>query len=125
MIACEGQPLINIDRIGRATAPFGTAPHVEGSDEVKVLGWAVDQQAGTRAAAVDVLVDQVPYQTIYGTDRSDVAAYFKRPDYLQAGFVAAIPKDKLAKGSHALTVRVVAADSHCYYQSPAQMMIVD
>jgi hypothetical protein len=125
MAPCEGQPLIGIDRIGRATAPFGTPPHLEGSDEFKVAGWAVDQQAGTRGAGVDVVVDQVPFPTIYGMDRSDVASYFKRPDYLQTGFVAAIPRDKVAKGSHALTLRVVSGDSHCFYESPARTVIVD
>jgi phosphoglycerol transferase len=125
MAACEGQPLINIDRIGRATAPFGAPPHVDRFDEFKVAGWAVDQQAGSRAAGVDVVVDQVPYQTIYGTDRGDVAAYFKRSDYLQTGFVVAIPGDKVAKGSHVLMLRVVAADAHCYYESSAQTVIID
>jgi hypothetical protein len=124
MAMCDGQPVIGIDRIGHTTAPFATPPHLERSEEFKVSGWAVDQQAGKRATGVDILVDHTPFQTIYGTDRSDVASHFKEPDYLQTGFVAAIRLDKFRTGSHTLALRVVAADAHCYYQSPAQTVIV-
>ena len=93
--------------------------------EFKVSGWAVDQHANTHAAGVDVVINQAAFQTIYGTDRNDVAAYFKRPDYLQSGFVAAIPKGQVARGAHALALRVVSADARCYHQSPAQTVVVD
>ena len=105
--------------------PFECAARLDGSADIKVSGWAVDQNASAPAGGVDVVVDQVAFQTIYGRDRSDVAAYFKRPNYLQSGFLAAIPKGQVARGTHTLALRVVSADAHCYYESPGQTLVVD
>ena len=126
MGACSGQPLTNIDRIGANTAPFGAAPlHVAGSGELKISGWAVDQSSQTATGGVDVLIDQVAFPTIYGTDRGDVVDYFKRPEYRGSGFTAAIPAEQFGKGQHALALRVVSSDRRCYYQTPGRPIVVD
>ena len=57
--------------------------HVAGSGSFKVSGWAVDQSREAAAAGVDVVSIKTPFPTLYGTDRGDVAAYFKRPEYLR------------------------------------------
>ncbi len=126
MVACTGQPLTYIDRIGSATAPFGEGPlHVDGSGELKISGWAVDQPMETAAGGVDILIDQVPFPTIYGTDRSDVVDYFKRPAYRASGFTVALPAQNISKGQHALALRVVSSDGRCYYETQAHSIIVD
>lgn len=126
MGVCNGQPLMNIERIGVATSPFnGRLIHIPGSGEFKVAGWAVDQQTASAADGVDVLIDQVPFPTIYGTDRGDVADYFRRPSYRASGFTAEIPADTLSKGQHALALRVVSSDRRCYYQTPSRPIVVD
>jgi hypothetical protein len=61
----------------------------------------------------------------YGLNREDVAKYFQRPAYRDTGFVASLPGDALTKGEHALSVRVVASDAKCYYESRSMPMIVD
>jgi phosphoglycerol transferase len=123
---CGGPPLIGIDFIGRTSAPFDSnAVHVDGSDEFRMSGWAVDQTASTRASGVDVVIDQIVLPTIYGMDRSDVVSYFKRPEYQQSGFVAGIPRGRIPRGAHRLALRVVSANARCYYESPGQTVIVD
>jgi hypothetical protein len=126
MGACGGQPLANIDRIGLNTAPFGGAPlHVAVSGELEISGWAVDQSSGTAAGGVDVLIDEAPFPTIYGTDRGDVVGYFKRPEYRGSGFTAAISAGSIGKGQHALALRVASFDRRCYYQTPGRPIVVN
>jgi hypothetical protein len=126
MGACSGQPLMSIDRIGFNTAPFTGAPlNVARSEELRVSGWAVDQSSQTAAGGVDVLIDEVAFPTMYGTDRGDVAGYFKRPEYLASGFTAAIPAEIIGRGPHALALRIASADRRCYYQTPGRSIVVD
>jgi hypothetical protein len=116
---CKGQPpMTAIDQIGAARPPFGAGSvHVSGASEVRVSGWAVDHPGKMAAAGVDVAIDRTPFPSTYGATRDDVADYFQRPAYRESGFTAEIPAGAIAKGEHALTLRVVAADGRCYYQS--------
>ena len=81
MSVCGSQPLMNVEQIGSATAPFGGGPpSVRGSRGFKVSGWAVDQAHMAPAAAVDVAIDQTPVPSLYGSERPDVSAYFQQAD---------------------------------------------
>src|SRR4029453_13898016 len=86
---CGGPPLMNIEQIGAAASPFDQRPlHVSGSGDFTVAGWAVDQQRAAAAQDVDIVIDQTPFPSRFGSDRSDVADYFKRPEYRKSGFTA-------------------------------------
>lgn len=122
--ACGAAPLFSIERIGEAKAPFGPEPtHVSG--DIKVSGWAVDQAARSAGAGMDLLIDGTPLQTIYGLYRSDVSDLLQLPAYRPSGFLAGAPMSRFGKGPHALALRLVSTDGRCYYETPAQPVVVD
>ncbi len=122
--ACVGQPLIAIDRIGSDGAPFDKgAVRVRGA--FRVEGWAVDRESGSAAAAVDVVIDQTPFQGFYGFERLDVSDYFARAAYRESGFTADIDKATLSKGPHRLSLRVVSSSRGCYYESPGMPIEIE
>jgi hypothetical protein len=124
--ACKGPSLTVIDQMGTTHAPFGTGViHVAGSGAIKVSGWAVDHPHRKAAAAVDVVVDTMPFPSAYGAARDDVADYFQRPGYRESGFTADVPAEKLTAGEHAVSLRVVSSDGQCYYQTRSMPMTVD
>jgi hypothetical protein len=124
--ACKGPSLTEIEQIGPTRAPFGAGPiHVSGSDAIKVSGWAVDHPHRKAAAGVDVVVDSVPFPSVYGAARDDVANYFQRPGYRESGFTADVPAERLTAGAHTLSLRVVSADGTCFYQTRSMPMTVD
>ena len=127
LTACKGQPPMTvIDQIGTARSPFGAGSvHVSGADELRVSGWAVDHPSKAAAGGVDVVIDKTPYPSTYGATRDDVADYFQRPAYRESGFAAGIPGGAIAKGEHVLTLRVVASDGRCYYQTRGIPMNVE
>jgi phosphoglycerol transferase len=126
MGVCSGQPLMSIDQIGVTRPPFSGAPiHVSGSGGFKVAGWAVDEPGEAAAADVDVVIDQTPFQSVYGSDRGDVAGYYRHRTYFGSGFAAEIPAKTLSKGQHVLAFRVVSSDRRCYYQTPGRPIAVD
>jgi hypothetical protein len=115
-----------IDQIGTARPPFGAGSvHVSASNELRVSGWAVDHPSRAAAGGVDVVIDRTPYPSTYGATRDDVADYFQRPAYRESGFAAGIPAGAIAKGEHALMLRVVASDGGCYYQTRGIPVIVE
>ena len=65
------------------------------------------------------------FPTTYGTHRNDVAQYFRQPSYRDTGFTATIPANAISPGEHWLSIRVVTADSRCYFQSPGFRVTVD
>jgi hypothetical protein len=123
--ACPGQPVANIDQLATATGPvWDKIPHIPSVDVFRVLGWAIDQSAQSAAADVDIVIDKIPFPSLYGTDRVDVAESFKNPAYRASGFTADIPARKLGKGLHILALRVMAASRQCYFQSrPVQIFV--
>jgi phosphoglycerol transferase len=127
LTACKGQPPMTvIDQIGSARAPFGAGSvHVSGANELRVSGWAVDHPSRLAAAGVDVVIDRTPFPSTYGSNRDDVADYFQRPAYRESGFAAGIPAGAIARGEHALMLRVVASDGQCYYQTRPIPVTVD
>jgi hypothetical protein len=127
MTACKGQPPMSVlDQIGAARPPFGNGSvHVSSAGELRVSGWAVDHPSRSAAGGVDVAIDRTPFPSTYGATRDDVAEYFQRPGYRDSGFTAGIPAGAIAKGEHALTLRVVASDGRCYYQTRPIPVIVE
>jgi len=126
MKSCGGKPLMSIDQMNAIGVPFNGLPmRLRSSEALRVGGWAVDRSQDRAAAGVDVVVDQVPFAAIYGAERADVVEYFKRPSYRFSGFNAHIPASRMTHGQHMLTVRVIASDSQCYYQSPALVVVVE
>jgi phosphoglycerol transferase len=117
--ACPGEPVMNIDSVGTTNVPAINMAHVQAGREFKVTGWAVDQDAKSVAAALDIMIDSTLFPSFYGIDREDVVAYFKQPAYLPSGFTALIPAGRLAKGRHALSIRIASARDKCYKQSRA------
>ena len=126
LAACDGPPLLNIEQIGAERSPFADRQiRLAGSRVSKVTGWAVDPQKESSAAGADVVVDRIPFPSLFGTDRSDVAAYFKRPVYSASGFAAELPANTLSKGPHTLTLRVVSSGGDCYYESPGIPIVIE
>jgi phosphoglycerol transferase len=126
MAACPGEPVSNIDQLATVTGPvWDKTPHISLRDEFRVLGWAIDQSAKSAAADVDIIIDGIPFPSLYGTDRSDVAESFKSPAYRGSGFTADIPARKLGIGRHVLVLRVMAANRTCYFQSRAAKIVVE
>jgi len=107
-----------VDQIGESRPPWGSSgAHVRRSQEWRVTGWAVDAPRRAPAAGVDVVIDRTVFPTTYGTDRGDVAQFFKRPNYRDTGFVAIIPAGVVAIGEHWLSIRVLTSDARCYFES--------
>jgi phosphoglycerol transferase len=122
--ACGRTPLLYLDRVGSAVPPFADPLALRGS-QVKVSGWAVDEAAAATAAGVDLVVDDARFQTIYGTDRPDVAAKFAQPRYAQSGFLGAVPTGRFQRGPHTLAFRVVSADGRCYDETPPLRIVIE
>jgi len=119
LAACAGEPMQTIDQIGASRPPFDPmGVRVAPSADFKVSGWAVDHAKREAASGVDLVIDQMVFPSTYAIHRKDVADYFRRTSYADTGFTATIPRNTLAVGEHWLSLRVVAADGRCYYQSP-------
>lgn len=111
--------LDSIDR--KPLAPGVTIPQ---APRVTLSGWAIDRRASAAAAGVEIVIDQVPVPAAYGYARSDVAAFFQRPSYLNCGFKARIPSSILSIGPHTLAIRVIAADGEHYSESSYGRIVV-
>jgi phosphoglycerol transferase len=123
---CAAPPVISIDQINSMSPPSpGTEFHVSRSEGLRVTGWAIDPLAKSPASGVEVVVDQASFPSIYGTERPDVAVAKGNPAYNFSGFVSEISAEHLVKGTQTLSVRVVAANSECYYRSPPITLVVD
>ena len=114
-----------LDQIGESVGPVpGTTIRLSGARGFRVVGWAVDASHQAAALAVDVAIDGTAYASVYGTNRRDVADYFKQPAYWSSGFTADIPAGSLVKGLHSLSLRVVSSDGACYAEvSPIGLMV--
>ena len=118
MPACGSATPHNLEWIGGTSAPFTNTPiHVSRRDDFFVVGWAVDERARNVAADVDVLIDDRPYPSSYGIDRPDVSSYFAAPAYRGSGFRARLKGTDVGPGVHALSLRVLANDRSCFYES--------
>ena len=126
MRACGAEPAMGIDQVGSIKGVVGRGPiRVDRARGLRVGGWTVDQPRQALAAGVDVTLDEVPFPSMYGWDRIDVANYFKHPAYRYSGFLAEIPEEKLKKGKHMLSIRVASSNRECYYESARIRLLVD
>jgi SAM-dependent methyltransferase len=120
-----GIPVFNLETLQGVLEPFGKAAfalNLRTGDVLTAVGWAIDTLGGKPGCGVDIAIDGTPYQAAYGHQRPDVAAHFKRPEYVKSGFGFRFPSGRMTPGDHALTVRVIAADGRGYYESAALLV---
>jgi len=118
----------NLEWIGGSSAPFARQPVGVGlSSEFFVAGWAVDELRQSAAGDVDVIASGAGtkvFATLYGVDRPDVSAYLGLPAYRGSGFIVRLAGDEIGGGVHSLSLRILAADRSCYYQTAAVSIVV-
>lgn len=112
-------PGFYLDRIGAAPDPVNKQPAATPGDlPILLNGFGFDPVAKVPAKGVDLVIDGKAYGATYGGSRADVASYFKAPALARTGYTMTLPAGTLAKGPHALVVRVIAADGKGYFESP-------
>jgi hypothetical protein len=120
------QPTYHVDRFGPANNP---APQksfeIAGDTSVLIMGWAIDGAAKKLPGGIEVLLDQAPFAAHTGVNRTDVADFFKRPDYAMAGFELIMPPGQLSKGEHSAAIRVISNDKTSYYQTELLKFVVN
>jgi hypothetical protein len=116
---CGATAAYNLEWIGGSSAPFARPPaRVPLSGEFSVVGWAIDERSGAVAGDVDVVVGNNVVSTFYGVDRPDVADYFGRSAYRASGFVVRLTGEQVGSSASGLSLRILAADRSCYFQTP-------
>jgi hypothetical protein len=120
LLPSNSSTLFFLDAINEIRAPQRDVPIVVNASKqqtVTLVGWAVDKQANGAASAVFITVDgKLDIPALYGLDREDVANAFKNPNFRYSGFVASFASSILSKGTHTLSLKIVAADGiHFYY----------
>ena len=122
LVRSSDLPSYYLDTIaGKPVAPGVT---INQTPRTTLFGWAIDRRAGAAASGVEVVIDQVPVPAAYGYPRSDVAAFYQRPSYLNCGFKARIPSSIFSVGPHTLAIRVISADGKRYSESVYGRFIV-
>jgi hypothetical protein len=115
----------HIDNIETATVVPGQPVRIPVTHDFQINGWAIDAPNETTASTVDVVVDGTPYASQYGVARTDVADYFKKPEYKNSGFQLIVPAGRLQRGTHRVSIRVVGNDGKSYATSPDVTVIVE
>lgn len=114
-----GTALYNLEQINSVVEPLSHQPvSVPSSEQLIIIGWAVDQSARGDASSIEIAVDGKAYRTKSGLNRQDVADHFKEPEYLKSGFNFSAPAEAFGKGRHQLTVRIISKDGKSYFESP-------
>ena len=115
---------VNLEWIGAAAAPFPRQP-------VGVVLWGILRRRmgggrPTSAAAgdVDVVAGRYGLAAFYGVDRPDVADHLGCRAYVDSGFIVRLAGDEIVGGVHSLSLRILAADRSCYYQTAAVSIVV-
>ena len=113
-----------LDWVGAFSPPFGPFPiRVTPSDEFVVMGWAVDASHQSIAGDVDILIGDTAFPTLYGIERADVAQHLGSEAYRLSGFTATLTEVDVGSGSRPLSIRTLASDRSCYYESPPTVWI--
>lgn len=116
----------HLDRIGPINNPVPKQTfQLAGDASTEIVGWAIDTVAKKVAGGVEVLIDSSAFTAHAGMNRTDVADYFKRPDYITAGFDLTLPPGQLTKGEHSISIRVIANDKKSYYQGDLLNFVVN
>jgi len=64
-------------------------------------------------------------QPVTVEERPDVASHFNRTDYTNCGFQLNVGRGQLTKGSHSVSVRVIANDKKSYNEGPVIQFTVN
>ncbi len=78
-------------------------------------GWAIDALGSSLADAVYVEIDGKIFSTYYGKERPDIEMHFRNPDYRYSGFETNIPLERIGRGKHTMTFKVINGDATAYY----------
>lgn len=115
----SGPPSHNVDFLNATPRPYTAETLVAtAGQDLTIRGWAVDLQSSALAGGVEVLVDGIPYESVYGLDRADVADFFRVSALGRAGFEMLLPGELLPRGRHCFQIRVVSGDRRTYWDGP-------
>jgi hypothetical protein len=119
LAACSALRAVNaMDYIGERIGPFPSPLDVPAGRALELSGWAVLPEGHRAAQTLELVLDGQPVVVAtYGFERPDVAAYFQLPDALNSGYRVTLPGELLTAGAHKLSIREMAADSGCYFES--------
>ena len=121
----EGTPTHNLDRIQKVDGPYGQQSiRISSVSDTELAGWAVDGLVKKEAGGVDIVVDGKVYKANYGLDRPDVTKVLKFPA-TKSGFSLVIPGNSLSRGSHTVSVRVIANDGKSYAEGPTLTFVAE
>jgi len=94
------------------------------NETLKIVGWAVDQEAKNTAGGVFICIDgKIDIPAMYGGDRPDVAARFGESSYRSSGFMASFATSVVGEGQHVLSLKIVTADKKGYYEPDEKILI--
>jgi hypothetical protein len=99
--------------------PFTAPVLIDSATEnvITISGWALDSLAHKAAFGVFVTIDGKNDVLASGRhDRPDVAALFKSPDYRSSGFSVTILADRLTKGKHNLSSKILKENRKEYFE---------
>jgi len=121
----EGNPTYFLDRIQKTGSPYGQpSVTISSVSDTELAGWAVDGLVKKEAGGVDIVVDGKAYKASYGADRPDVTEALKFPA-TKSGFSLVIPGNFLSRGSHTVSVRVIANDGKSYAEGPTLTFVAE
>jgi len=121
----EGNPTHNLDRIQKIDSPYSQqSVTISSVSDTELAGWAVDGLVKKEAGGVDIVVDGKVYKASYGANRPDVTEALKFPA-TKSGFSLVIPGNFLSRGSHTVSVRVIANDGKSYAQGPTLTFVAE
>jgi Methyltransferase domain len=83
-----------------------------------VAGWAIDEQNRCPAASIELVLDGSAHRTETRVPRGDVAAAHGDVAFLRCGFRTELPADRIVRGRHVLSLRIVLQGGRSYYQTP-------
>jgi hypothetical protein len=110
-----GAPAFSIDRINNARAKKNETIHASG--ELKIEGWAFDEESGQLASGVEIMIDGVFHAAGYGLDRPDLSDLSLCGPCVRAGFRSDFSAIGLAPGPHTIAIRVISADGASYKEA--------
>jgi hypothetical protein len=115
-----------LEFINAAVEPLGKPPvRLSRGSALRLAGWAVDRQAGSVPAAVELILDGTRYRCRSGLPRGDVAEFFQEPGFAAAGFECLLPAGSIVPGSHTLRLWIVLADGSRYLETPTYRIVVE
>jgi len=121
-----GAPFYNFDSLGPINFPaVQKSNQISAEAAVGITGWAADPSKQFLAGGVDVVIDGIPYSARYGTDRTDVAKHYDKPEFAKSGFQLLLAPRQLTKGAHGVAIRVITHDQKSYNEGPLVPFMVN